>query len=139
VFSDGHDGGTIGSDAAFELPVTLEEVTERAIADQFIIYAIALRSRSTVRRAGRTAPPSDPDPSLLALAAETGGGYFLLDDDRRLGVTFARVADELHRQYLIGYALPKADGEPHVVEVRVHPPDLTVRARKSYIAPKFRR
>jgi VWFA-related protein len=139
VFSDGHDGGETGSDAAFELPVTLEEVTARAIADQFIVYGIALRSRSTVQGHGRTSPPSHPDPSLRALAAETGGGYFLLDDDRHLGTTFARVADELHRQYLIGYALPAADGGRHVVEVRVNSPALTVRARKSYVAPRSSR
>jgi VWFA-related protein len=121
------------------MPVTLQELTDRAVAEQFIVYGIGLRSRSTVRRLGRTAPRADPEPGLRDLATESGGGYFLLDDDSNLGATFARVADELHRQYLIGYALPEEDGKQHRVEVRVHEPDLTVRARKGYLAPDSRR
>jgi VWFA-related protein len=136
VFSDGYDGGVKDADAAVELPVTLEEVTERAVEEQFIVYGIGLRSSSTGSRPGHTAPRDDPDPRLHQLAAESGGGYFLLEDDSNLGPTFARVADELHGQYLIGYALPEEDGKRHRVEVRVNPPDLTVRSRKSYIAPR---
>jgi VWFA-related protein len=136
VFSDGHDGGMSGAHAAGEIPVTIEDVTERAVAEQFIIYGIGLRSSSTVRRRGLAAPRADPDPGLHALAAESGGGYFLLEDDSNLRPAFTRVADELHRQYLIGYTLPDEDGKRHRVEVRVNPPDLTVRARKSYIAPR---
>jgi hypothetical protein len=37
---------------------------------------------------------------------------------------------------LIGYTLPEEDGKRHRVDVRVNPPDLTGRARKSYIAPR---
>jgi hypothetical protein len=73
---------------------------------------------------------------LEALAADSGGGYFLLENDSNLGPTFARVADELHQQYLIGYTLPEEDGKRHRVEVRVNPSDVAVRARKSYLAPR---
>jgi VWFA-related protein len=45
VLSDGHDGGAKSAHAAGELPVTLEEVTARAIAKQFIVYGIALPKR----------------------------------------------------------------------------------------------
>ena len=136
VLSDGHDGGLNGAYAAGELPVTLEEVTQRAVEEQFIVYGIGLRSSSTVRRLGLTAPRTDPDPSLHALAVESGGAYMLLEDKSALAPAFARVADELHRQYLIGYPLPDEDGKRHRVEVRVKAPRLTVRARKSYIAPR---
>jgi VWFA-related protein len=136
VFSDGYDGGVSGAHAAGELPVTLEEVTARAVEEQFIVYGIGLRGSSTVRRRGLTAPLTDPDLRLHALAAESGGAYFLLADSSDLRPAFARVADELHRQYLIAYTLPEEDGKRHRVEVRVNPPDLTVRARKSYIAPR---
>jgi VWFA-related protein len=136
VFSDGHDGGVKAANSAGQLPITVEELTERAVAEQFVVYGIGLRSWSTVRRQGRAAPRSAPDPRLHGLASESGGGYFLLNDGSDLGPTFARVADELHRQYLIGYELPEADGERHTVDVRVNPSDLTVRARKSYLAPK---
>jgi hypothetical protein len=51
-----------------------------------------------------------------------------------LRATFARVADELHRQYLLAFAAPVLDGTMHTLEVRVRNPDLTVRSRKSYLA-----
>jgi len=53
-----------------------------------------------------------------------------------LSATFARVADELHRQYEIGYRVPSLDGKVHTIEVRVTRPGLTVRARRGYLAPK---
>jgi hypothetical protein len=49
---------------------------------------------------------------------------------------FARVADELHRQYLIGFRPPEADGKPHAIDVRVNLPGAVVRARRGYQAPK---
>jgi hypothetical protein len=53
-----------------------------------------------------------------------------------LSSTFARVADELHRQYLIGFEPQKVDGKTHALEVRVTGEGLTARARKSYVAPR---
>ena len=41
-----------------------------------------------------------PDPGLATVADETGGGYFELTRGDNLGTTFARVAEELHRQYV---------------------------------------
>jgi Ca-activated chloride channel family protein len=137
VLSDGRDSGRMGTLGAGRMPVTLEEILLRAQEDQFIVYAIGMRSYSVVRRPGRPPPPrSEPDPGLRALAAESGGGYVELDETIALGPAFARVADELHRQYLVGYVLPEADGRPHEVEVRVNRPGLTVRARRSYVAPR---
>ncbi len=46
------------------------------------------------------------------------------------------VADELHSQYLLGFAPPKRDGKTHAVDVRVTERGLKPRARKSYVAPK---
>jgi len=75
-----------------------------------------------------------PDPELRTLADEGGGGYFELRGTENLRATFARVADELHHQYLLAFAAPVLDGEVHRLEVRVTKPSLTVRARKSYVA-----
>ena len=50
--------------------------------------------------------------------------------------TFARVADELHRQYLIGFVPEKLDGKMHKIEVKVKKPGMKVRARKEYFAAK---
>lgn len=79
-----------------------------------------------------------PDPHLRELAAASGGGYFELDGADDLGATFSRVADELHRQYLLGFAATDFDDKVHRLEVRVRPPDLTVHARRSYVAPAKR-
>jgi len=46
------------------------------------------------------------------------------------------VADELHSQYLIGFAPPKRDGKVHEIEVRIpNQKGLKPRARKNYVAP----
>ena len=75
-----------------------------------------------------------PDPDLKELARVGGGGYFELDATHQLGATFARVADELHRQYLLAFNPAALDGRTHKIEVRDKKPGLTVRARESYIA-----
>jgi VWFA-related protein len=75
-----------------------------------------------------------PDPDLKELANVSGGGYFELSDGDDLGPTFTRVADELHRQYLLAFSPEKLDGTVHSIEVRVRPSNLTARARKSYLA-----
>jgi len=134
VFTDGYDA----SSREF---VTLHDVIARAQSEEFMIYGIGLWSRSGRSSHGgpgggyrgmlQTMPP---DPGLKALAEETGGGYFELLDAENLGPTFARVAEELHRQYLIGFSAPHLDGKLHKLDVRVRQESMTVRARKSYLA-----
>ena len=87
-----------------------------------------------VERAGGCAE-SKPDPDLKTLANDGGGGYFELKGTDNLTATFARVADELHHQYLLAYTVPAFDGKIHQVDVRVKGKNLTVRARKTYVAP----
>ena len=79
---------------------------------------------------------NQPDPGLRKLALSSGGGYFELTSTRDLASTFARVADELHRQYLLGFVPQKLDGKAHDLEVRVKGEGLVPRARKSYIAAR---
>ena len=45
-----------------------------------------------------------PDPGLARVAEETGGGYIEIRLGQDLGAAFAGVADELHTQYLLGFA-----------------------------------
>ena len=85
-----------------------------------MVYAIGMRSRGggfggsgAPRRPGGfggrpgTRESDEPDPGLRELAAASGGGYRELSDVETLGPAFAEVADELHRQYLLGYLAPK--------------------------------
>jgi VWFA-related protein len=77
---------------------------------------------------------SKPDPDLRELASVSGGGYFELTGTVDLSSTFARVADELHHQYLLGFAPAVLDGKLHVLEVRARRAGTIVRARKSYVS-----
>jgi hypothetical protein len=46
------------------------------------------------------------------------------------------VADELHRQYVLGFTPTAFDGQTHALDVRVKVDTMRVRARKSYVAVK---
>jgi VWFA-related protein len=78
-----------------------------------------------------------PDEGLPKIAAATGGGYFELTSPRDLAGTFARVADELHHQYALGFTPEKLDGKMHDLTVHLSKPDLSARARKRYLASKL--
>jgi len=84
---------------------------------------------------GGRAPAADkPDEGLPKIAAATGGGYFELTSTNDLAATFARVADELHHQYALGFTPEKLDGKMHSLELKVTGEGQSVRARKSYLA-----
>ena len=140
VLSDGKDSGPTGFRAHF---VSQVEVIERARREGVMVYAIGMRSRSGQPRmpgvgaAGLQAMLTEdlPDAGLARVAEETGGGYTEIRFGQDLGAAFAQVADELHSQYLLGYALPKRDGKTHDIEVRVSTKGMKPRAKKSYVAP----
>ena len=141
VLSDGKDSGPIG----FRTKVVSQvEVIDRAREQGVMIYGIGMRSRGQRQQMPglgsgglQAALMSDwPDPGLARVAEETGGGYLEIRLGQDLGAAFAQVADELHSQYLLGFAPPKRDGKVHDIEVRAARKDLKPRARKSYLAPK---
>ncbi|HKC85524.1 MAG TPA: VWA domain-containing protein [Blastocatellia bacterium] len=76
---------------------------------------------------------------MISLASSTGGAAFLPDGDAALDKVFRQIAAELQAQYLLGYYAPdeRADGAFRRITVRVPKrPDLRVRARQGYYAPK---
>jgi len=79
-----------------------------------------------------------PDEGLPKIAAATGGGYFELTSPRDLASTFARVANELHHQYALGFTPEKLDGKMHDLALHLSNPNLVARARKRYMASKAR-
>ncbi len=140
VLSDGKDTGPVGFQRKFYNQL---DAIDRARAEEVMIYAIGLRSRSMSTQAPQ--PGADlmarmvadlPDPGLGTAAIDTGGGYFELYPRDDMGVTFARVAEELHSQYLLGFTPPARDGKTHKIEVKLTNRDLKPRARKSYLAPR---
>jgi Ca-activated chloride channel homolog len=130
--------------------VSLHDAMKRAQDEDVMVYAIGLESH--VPFGGRRAPMSGgrggfggrrgggsmiaqkPDEGLTKIAMETGGGYFELTNTKDLSSTFANVADELHRQYALGFTPAKLDGKTHKLEVRLKNSALVARARRSYLA-----
>jgi VWFA-related protein len=138
--------------------ISLKDLMERARQEDVMVYAVGLVGRVPMGGGmgrggggfgGYGPPPGSggqrgmgreqkPDEGLAKIAAESGGGYFELESTDDLGATFARVADELHRQYAMGFSPEKLDGKTHKLEVRVKRSGMTARARRSYVATPVR-
>jgi hypothetical protein len=97
------------------------DVEKTAAAGEFMSYAIGMEGPGL---AG----------GLERLADDTGGGHIELKRNADLAAAFARVADELHHQYLIGFTPVALDGNLHRLDVRLTKAGLTSRARKTYLA-----
>jgi VWFA-related protein len=72
---------------------------------------------------------------LRGLASETGGRHHDALDLRYIEQAFTNIAEELRRQYSLGYypARQSQAEERRQIKVRVHRPNLVVRARDSYV------
>ena len=75
------------------------------------------------------------DHYLNELADSTGGREYHADSVQNMSSAFANVAEELRRQYSIGYYPKRAPqaGQRRQIKVRARQPNLAVRARDSYI------
>lgn len=98
-----------------------------------------------------TSKPSKPGPSALpgrsgyterfnvealrAITDDSGGRTEIIVSASDLGPATAGIANELSRQYFLGYttSAPK-DGRWHSIEVRLKKGNYTIRARKGFIA-----
>jgi len=164
LFSDGHDAPPRGLAITH-----YDDVARRARYDEIIVYAIGFSAESTVtlrpalpgggtrqpQPRGPAWPPGgagpfklpgltrtrvvDPDPDLRKLTEESGGGYFEMTSRTDLKSIFARVAEELHRQYWLGFTPASLDGRTHTLEVKVSRRHVKVQSRRSYVADAGRR
>lgn len=112
---------TDGDDSAFLVPGSRSRVRSVAERGGFMIYAVGLKGQ------GMTS-------DMTSLAEDSGGGHFLVRGEDDLGKTFAQVVEELHHQYVIGFATEAADGRSHKLTIGTKTPGMKVRARKSYFA-----
>jgi len=141
---------------------SLKDVMKRAEEQNVMVYAIGLAGQNGAPAALRGIPDplgrsggggfggrgggssggggglqmEKPDEGLPKIAAATGGGYFELTSARELATTFARVANELHHQYALGFTPEKLDGKMHDLTLHLSQPELMARARKRYLASK---
>jgi len=76
------------------------------------------------------------DRYLHSLAEKTGGRLYQANDTTQLADAFSRIAEELRRQYTLGY-YPKnsnaADGDRRQIRVKVNQPNVAVKARDGYV------
>jgi VWFA-related protein len=129
IFTDGYD-----QPARTLLPITLKDLVNRAREMSVMIYAIGF---TDVReRTGKAPEITPPEKNLRLLADDSGGGYFEVRDPAELTGLFTRVAEELHRQYFLGFTPPANDGKIHTIKVTTKRADLIVRARQTYQAGK---
>jgi Ca-activated chloride channel homolog len=120
VLTDGMDSGPLSGWKG-----DFGDVRKRATEGGFMLYAIGMEGLFQERDRLR---------DFYKLIDDTGGGHFEVQKQHDLKATFARVADELRRQYLIGFVPQIVDGREHSIEVRLTDPALRARARKSYLA-----
>ena len=125
VLSDGEDTNSL---------VSFEQVMELAKDTDVTIYTISLRQRS----GRRSRSFSEAEFVLKKLAEETGGQWFFPGEIGELESVYARIATELKSQYNLGYESnnPKRDGSWRRVVVQTSYPNLLVRAKLGYYAPR---
>jgi VWFA-related protein len=73
--------------------------------------------------------------ALRNITDDSGGRTEVVREFRDLDGATTRIADELSKQYYLGYASPgKKDGRWHAIKVEVRDRRLKVRARRGYVA-----
>ncbi len=109
------------------------------IADLLASRGLAIDPRNTVSMGGgrgtSAAEYARGKLYLDKLAENTGGRIFEADDVKNLEVAFSGIAEELRRQYSIGY-YPEQEGQPgerRTVKIRVTKPNVVVRAKSGYV------
>jgi VWFA-related protein len=103
--------------------VSVSDVGEvRALADTYgvMVYVLAMVGTQGLNTG-----------ALRSLASETGGGYFVLNHQEDMTPTFARIAEELRQQYVLGYSGPAGASQKGKLEVRVKRPGVTARGRRA--------
>jgi VWFA-related protein len=73
---------------------------------------------------------------LRDLADKTAGRLYQANDPAQLAHAFSQIAEELRRQYSLGYypqTEKEADAQRRQIKVRVNRPNLAVKARDSYV------
>jgi len=124
VISDGADTKSTAS---------ADKALETALASNATIYTVDMSS--TV---GATSRNMANAAVLRNFANKSGGRYVSSPGGQVMRDAFADIAEELSNQYTLSYSPPDSarDGRWHKLEVKLSRPELVVRTRKGYHAPK---
>ena len=107
-------------------------------ADLAAAIAAGRLPRGVIYRSGRGQSEAEHERGrtyLETLAVNSGGRMFEADSITNLETSFAGVAEELRRQYSIGY-YPEASGEPgerKKIKIETSRPRAVIRAKTSYV------
>ena len=119
-----------GADTASDLG--LRELRAKLLLTDAFIYAVGIERDDPRALRTRINPYA-----LRQITDDTGGYTEVVKNTSELGPATARIADELNKQYTLGYPPTHgADGRFHGIRVRVKRPQHRVRARRGYIATK---
>ena len=120
-----------GADTASDR--TLHQALEAVRRSDSLVYAVAIDDPE-----GRLSTRVNPE--ALREMTGLGGGYTeVVRSAAELGPATERIAEELNKQYTIGYDNPRrADGSWRAIRVRVRNRDLFTRARRGYFAEALR-
>jgi Ca-activated chloride channel family protein len=118
------DGADTASNA------TVRDVRVALLQSDAFVYAIAIDPPAQ-RPINRAVNPS----ALSDITDGSGGHTELVHATADLEAATALIADELNKQYLLGYTSSRApDGKYHSIRVRARDAKFRVRARNGYIA-----
>ncbi|MCS6805783.1 MAG: VWA domain-containing protein [Acidobacteriota bacterium] len=125
LLSDGAD-----TKSSHTLDTCLRMASDAAVT----IYAVNLTPPAHARRADSIAAAG----VLQTLAEKTGGRYIDDPGGMRMYQAFEEILDELSHQYTLGYSPTpeKRDGKWHKIEVKATKPNISIRTRQGYLAPK---
>jgi len=106
--------------------ISAKDLRLRAEAEGVMIYTVTVQSATPIGGGG----------DLNHLSEDSGGERYRLGSYKDLRVAFRRIAEELHLQYLIGFAPTAFDGKRHEIDVRAKRKGVTVRSRRAYVATR---
>jgi Ca-activated chloride channel family protein len=116
------------------------ENSSRASADKALDHALQTGATIYAVNMSETGPGRDiAGASILKnLADKSGGRYVASPGGQELRDSFAAIAEELGHQYTLVYrSLNRArDGKWRAIQIKLARPNVTVRTRKGYRAPK---
>ena len=117
-----------GADTASD--ITVRELRSKLLRCDAFVYAVGI-DRDDPRALRTRINPY----SLREFTDDTGGYTEIVKDTSELGAATERIADELNKQYTLGYTPGRQpDSQFHGIRVRVKRPGHRVRARRGYIA-----
>jgi len=124
ILSDGEDTFSRAS---------AEKALKAALAANVTIYAVDMSTISF-----GAAQRRQNQGVLKNFAQKTGGLFISTENGIAMRDALKSIVDELQIQYTIAYepAKLKRDGKWHALELRVAKPNLTIRTRQGYNAPK---